>query len=49
MVEGKTPEITVRQARALMRSIDRSHVVGLRDHAIIAIMIYTAARVGAVA
>jgi site-specific recombinase XerD len=49
VVEGKTPEITVRQARNLMRSIDRIHVVGHRDHAIIAIMIYTAARVGAVA
>jgi len=49
VVEGKTPEITVRQARTLMHSIDRSHVVGRRDHAIIAIMIYTAARVGAVA
>lgn len=49
VVEGKTPEITVRQARTLMRSIDRTHVVGQRDHAIIAIMIYTAARVGAVA
>jgi len=48
VVEGKTPEITVRQARTLMRSIDRTHVVGLRDHVIIAIMIYTAARVGAV-
>lgn len=49
VVEGKTPEITVPQARKLMRSIDTSHVVGLRDRAIIAIMIYTAARVGAVA
>lgn len=49
VVEGKTPEITVPQARKLMQSLDISHVVGLRDRAIIAIMIYTAARVGAVA
>ncbi|TWU62572.1 Tyrosine recombinase XerC [Crateriforma conspicua] len=49
VVEGKTPKITVSQARTLMQSLDTSHVVGLRDQAIIAIMIYTAARVGAVA
>lgn len=49
VVEGKTPEILVTQARALIQSLDTSHVVGLRDRAIIAILIYTAARVGAVA
>ena len=49
VVEGKTPEITIEQARHLMRSIDTSNVVGLRDRAIIGILIYTAARVGAVA
>jgi len=49
VVEGKTPEITILQARKLMESFDTSNVVGLRDRAIIAIMIYTAARVGAVA
>lgn len=48
VVEGKTPEITVEQARKLMQSIDTSNVVGLRDQAIIAVLIYTAARVGAV-
>jgi site-specific recombinase XerD len=48
-VEGKTPEITPEQARLLVRSMDTSHVVGLRDRAAIGIMIYTAARVGAVA
>jgi integrase/recombinase XerD len=47
--EGKTPEIAIEQARTLLKSIDLSHVVGLRDRAVIAIMIYTAARVGAVA
>lgn len=49
VVEGKTPEITAKQARRLLRSIDTTNVVGLRDRAIIATMIYTAARVGAVA
>lgn len=49
VVEGKTPEISVKQARRLLESIDTSTVVGLRDRAIIASMIYTAARVGAVA
>ncbi len=49
VVEGKTPEITAQQARKLLRSIDVSHVIGMRDRAIIAILIYTAARVGAVA
>ena len=49
VMEGKTPEITVEQARQLLKSIDTSHVVGLRDRAIVAILIYAAARVGAVA
>ncbi len=49
VVEGKTPEITVEQARQLLGSIDIRHVVGLRDRAIIAVLIYTAARIGAVA
>jgi len=49
VVEGKTPDISTEQARCLMRSIDISNVVGLRDRAIIAILIYTAARVGAIA
>jgi integrase/recombinase XerD len=49
VVEGKTPEITVAHARKLLASIDASHLVGLRDRAIIAILIYTASRAGAVA
>jgi site-specific recombinase XerD len=48
VIEGKTPEISVRQARKLLATIDVSNVVGLRDRAVIAVMIYTAARVGAV-
>lgn len=48
VMEGKTPEITVKQARMLLQSIDTSNTIGLRDKSIISILIYTAARVGAV-
>ena len=49
MIEGKTPEITIEQARTLLASIDTGHVVGLRDRAILATLAYTACRAGAVA
>ncbi|TWU44927.1 Tyrosine recombinase XerC [Novipirellula aureliae] len=49
VVEGKTPEMSAQQARKLMTSIDVDSIVGLRDRAIIGILIYTAARVGAIA
>jgi site-specific recombinase XerD len=49
VMEGKTPEITIKDARSLLVSTDVSTVVGRRDRAIIAILIYTAARAGAVA
>jgi integrase/recombinase XerD len=49
VVEGKTPEISREQARQLLASIDISRPAGLRDRAIIATLIYTAARAGAVA
>jgi site-specific recombinase XerD len=49
VIEGKTPEIGVEQARKLLESIDTTNLVGLRDRAIIGTLIYTAARVGAVA
>jgi len=48
-VEGKTPEITIKEVRRLLASLDTSTVVGLRDRAIVAILVYTAARAGAVA
>ena len=48
-VEGKTPEITPEQARTLLKSIDASRPVGRRDKAIIATLIYTAGRAGAIA
>ncbi len=49
VVEGRTPEIGIEQARSLLWSIDTSNVVGLRDRAILGILVYTAVRVGAVA
>ena len=47
--KGKTPVLTQDEARELLenRSMPR-HVVGLRDRALIAMMIYTFGRVGAV-
>lgn len=49
VVEGKTPEITVEQARKLLASVDTSSLIGLRDRAILATLAYTACRAGAVA
>jgi integrase/recombinase XerD len=49
LLEGKTPEITVDQERALLASLRPRGVESLRDKAIVATLIYTAARVGAVA
>ena len=49
VVEGKTPQLGVKQARTLLESVDVSDVVGLRDRAVLAVLAYTAARVGAVA
>jgi integrase/recombinase XerD len=44
---GKTPVLTADQARQLLDLIDTSSIVGLRDRALIGIMVYTFARVGA--
>ena len=49
VVEGKTPEMTVDAARKLLASMKTATVIGLRDRAIVAILIYTASRGGAVA
>lgn len=49
VVEGKTAEIGIEQVRTLLKSIDLSTVVGLRDKAILGVLAYTGARVGAVA
>jgi integrase/recombinase XerD len=49
VVEGKTPDIGPTQARALLKSIAVADPIGLRDRAVLAVLAYTAARVGAVA
>ena len=49
VVEGKTPEISPEQARALLKAIDVETPIGLRDRAILTTLIYTASRAGAVA
>ena len=46
--KGTTPVLSVQEARTLLDSIDVSTVAGLRDRALIAVMVYTFARVGAV-
>jgi integrase/recombinase XerD len=45
---GKTPFLTEDQARRLIQGLDTSTVVGLRDRALIGMMTYTFARIGAV-
>ncbi len=45
---GKTPVLSGNEARRLLDSIDTSHTVGLRDRALIALMVYSFARVSAV-
>lgn len=46
--KGKTPVLSSEDTRLLLDSIDTSHVVGLRDRAIIATMVFSFGRVGAV-
>ncbi len=45
---GKTPVLTKDETRMLLENIDISSVMGLRDRALIATMVYSFARVGAV-
>ena len=45
---GKTPVLDVQAAGTLIRSIETDTLIGLRDRAIIGLMIYSFARVGAV-
>src|ERR1044072_6236966 len=46
--KGDTPVLAAEEARALLDAIDTSTPMGLRDRALIALMVYTFARVGAV-
>jgi len=45
--KGKTPVLSAQEVRALIDAIDTSTVIGLRDRALIGLMVYTFARVGA--
>jgi site-specific recombinase XerD len=45
---GKTPVLSEEQARRLLESLDTSTLVGLRDRALIGVMTYAFARIGAV-
>ena len=45
--KGKTPVLTAEEARALLDSIDTTTIIGLRDRALIGLMVYSFARVGA--
>lgn len=46
--KGKTPVLSAEETRKLLDSIDTSHVVGLRDRALIGTMVYSFARVSAI-
>lgn len=45
--KGKTPVLTAEEARELLDAIDTASAVGPRDRALIGIMVYTFARLGA--
>ena len=47
-MEGKTPAPPHQEVQRLLDSIDVAHLVGLRDRALLAVMAYTFARIGAV-
>ncbi len=44
---GKTPILDAEEARRLIASIDTNTHAGLRDRALIALMVYSFARIGA--
>ncbi|MGO9060542.1 MAG: tyrosine-type recombinase/integrase [Candidatus Binataceae bacterium] len=46
---GKTPVLSAEEARKLLDSIDAADLIGLRDRALIGVMVYSFARVGAAA
>ena len=46
--KGRTPVLEGDEARALLAAIDTSTVTGLRDRALLGVMLYTFARIGAV-
>jgi integrase len=47
VTSGQTPVLDLAEARALLDSIDVSTQAGLRDRALIGLMVYSFARIGA--
>lgn len=47
IVKGKTPVLSAADTRQLLDSIDTTKIAGLRDRALIGVLVYTFARVGA--
>ena len=45
--KGKTPILSAAETRQLLDSIDTTTIIGLRDRALIALMVHTFARIGA--
>jgi site-specific recombinase XerD len=48
VTKGKTPVLTAEEARAILDAIPTTSLTGLRDRALIGVMVYTFARVNAV-
>jgi site-specific recombinase XerD len=48
VTKGKTPVLTAEEARAVLDAIPTDALIGLRDRALIGVMVYTFARVNAV-
>src|SRR5438132_1227233 len=48
VTKGKTPFLAIDEARALLDSIPTDSLLGVRDRALIGVMVYTFARVNAV-
>src|SRR3954447_8061986 len=46
--KGKTPVLSAQDARTLLDSIDTTTLLGLRDRALIGVMVFSFARIGAV-
>lgn len=49
VTEGRTNELGIEQAKRLLSTIKVGNVIGLRDRAVLGVLAYTGARVGAVA
>lgn len=47
-LKGKTPVLDANEVRALLDSIDVSALIGLRDRALIALMVFSFARIGGI-